>query len=234
MVGASPLTVATNIFASPSEAFGAIRARPSVWLPIVVLILGYCAISFLYMTSVDLPWFMERQMQAANLPAEQREQAIENALNVSPLVYGAIGAASTTVFVLLWITLTALYYTAWSFGTGDGVKLKQWFALVCWCTLPVVFGLLASVVNVLATDARFLLQERINPLAFGSLLSIDSEGATVSQRILLGLDLTTLWSIVLTVLGYQAWTQRSVVTATAIVLGPLAVIAGIGALAALV
>ena len=58
-------------------------------------------------------------------------------------------------------------------------------------------------------------------------------GATIVQRILMSLDLTVLWATVLQILGYQYFTQKSIVTATIVVLGPLALIVGISALAAL-
>jgi hypothetical protein len=42
-----------------------------------------------------------------------------------------------------------------------------------------------------------------------------------------------MWSVVLQVLGYQVWTQRSMVNAVAVVLGPVAVIALLVVLATL-
>jgi hypothetical protein len=235
MANNSSLSVAANIFTSPSEAFPAIKERPRVLLPIIVLLAGYCAVSFVYMNTVDLPWFMDNQLQGnAQLTEEQREQAVAAAANVSPMIYGAIGAASTSLFVLLWMFVTALYYTGVSFITNDGVKLKQWFALVCWCTLPVVLGLVAQLANLLAGDARFMLQDEINPLAFGNLFSIDRTGASILQRIMLSIDLTAIWALVLTVLGYQAWTKSSIVKAAAIVLGPLGLIVVVSTLFSLI
>ncbi len=231
MANTSSLAIAANIFTSPNEAFGALRERPRALFPILVLLAGYSAVSFAYMNAVDLPWFMENQMQAAaQLTEAQREQAAERASSVSPAVYGAIGAVTTSAFVLLVMFLTALYYTGVSFVTHDGIKLKQWFALVAWCTLPTVLGIVAQLVNIMVTDARFMLQDAINPLSFGNLLSIDRTGASIMQRILLGIDVTTIWSVVLTVLGYQAWTKSSLVKTVAVVLGPLALIIAISTL----
>jgi Yip1 domain len=229
MANDSSIAVAANVFTSPSDAFEAIRERPVVLLPVLVLLIGYCAVSFLYMNKVDLPWFMEQQFAASNaeITDAQREQATQQAANVSPNVYGAIGGATSSALVFFIMFLSALYYTGVSFVTHDGVRLKQWFALVCWCTLPTAFGLLAQIVNLSVADARFMLQDEINPLAFGNIFSIDREGATIAQRILLGIDLTSLWSIVLTVIGYQAWSKSSLAKATAVVLGPLIAIIAI-------
>jgi hypothetical protein len=80
---------------------------------------------------------------------------------------------------------------------------------------------------------RFLPQESLNPLSFGNLLAIDNEGLPTLQRVLLQLDPTTIWSLVLTVLGYQAFTQRSTLHTAIVVLAPWFVIVLIGVLATL-
>lgn len=230
MAGSSSSAIAMNIFTAPTEALAAIRERPRVSLPLLVLIAGYVIVSFTYMQKVDLGWFMENQLaQNRELTEQAREQAATAAANVSPAFYGTIGAVSTTIFVVLVFFLTALYYTMVSFFSHDGVRLKQWFALVCWCALPSALGILAQIVNLAANDARFMLQDAINPLAFGNLLSIERTTATpVVQRILLGIDVTVIWTIALSVIGYQLWTKSSLVKSVAVVLGPLAAIVAVG------
>ena len=229
MTDQSSFAVVANVFAAPLEAFAAIRQRPRILLPLLALLVTYSAVSLVYMNSVDLPWFMEQQieMAAADLTQAQREAALEQSANLSPMVLGVIGAVSSSVFILLWTFLLALYYTGVSFARGDGIKLKQWYALVVWCSLPILLGLIASLVNILANNARFMLQEDINPLSFRNLLSMDTEGLGMTQRILSGLDLSTVWALALTLIGYQTWTQSSIYKAAGIVLGPLVVIFGL-------
>jgi hypothetical protein len=231
----SSLALAVDLFTAPRKAFAALKERPRVWLPLLLMIVGYASVSFAYMNSVDLGWFMDTQLaQNPNLTEEQREQAATAAANVSPLIYGAAGAVGTPLAIVLVLFLTALYYTIVSFATSDGVKLKQWFALGCWCMLPQMLGLVAQLVNLSVSDARFMLQDAINPLAFGNLMGIERSAATpTTQRILLGLDATIIWSVALSVIGYQQWTKKSLVTSIVVVLGPLAVIVLIGTLIAM-
>jgi hypothetical protein len=196
--------------------------------------IGTFVVQYAYMLAVDLPWLMDQQLQAGgNLTEEQRSQAVDAATSIPPSVLGAIQGVSGAVIILIVYALIALYYTGVSFATHDGVKYGQWLALIAWCSLPGVLGMIASLVNLQVTDARFLPQEQLNPLSFGSLLALDPQGATIVQRILMSLDVTVLWATVLQILGYQAFTRRSAVTATIIVLGPLALIVLIGTLAAL-
>jgi hypothetical protein len=236
MADSSYVALATNIFTAPSEAFVALKERPRVLLPVLVLLIGFSAVSFYFLTHVDMGFFLDNQLRSgnANITDAQREQAVAAAAKIPPLAYGAIGAASSILFVFLLIFLVAAYFTIASFVTGDGVKLKQWFALLCWCTLPQVLGIIAQLVNMVVNDPRFMLQDQINPLAFGNLLSIDRSPSTpIVQRILLGIDVTAIWSLVLQILGYQAFTKSSFVKSAAVVLGPIALIVAIGTLLAL-
>jgi hypothetical protein len=229
MTDQSSLAVVANVFAAPLEAFAVIRQRPTILLPLLALLITYSAVSLVYTNSVDLPWLMEQQieMAAADLTQAQREAALEQSANLSPMVLGVIGSVTSSIFILLWTFVLALYYTGVSFARGDGIKLRQWYALVVWCSLPILLGLIASLVNILANDARFMLQEDINPLSFRNLLSMDTQGLGMTQRFLSGLDLSTVWALALTLIGYQTWTQTSIYKAAGIVLGPLAVIFGL-------
>jgi Yip1 domain len=235
MADSSYVALATNIFTAPSEAFAALKERPRVLLPVLVLLIGFSAVSFYFLSHVDMGFFLDNQLRSgnANITDAQRDQAVAAAAKISPLVYGAIGAVTSSFFVFLIVFIVAAYYTFVSFMTGDGVKLKQWFALLCWCTLPQVLGVVAQLVNMIVNDPRFMLQDAINPLSFGNLLSIDRTGAPIVQRILLGIDVTAIWTLVLQVLGYQAFSKSSLVKSAAIVLGPIALIVLIGTLLAL-
>ncbi len=125
--------------------------------------------------------------------------------------------------------MIALYFTGVSFATNDGVKFGQWFAMIAWSMMPVVFGLAATFVNLLVSDARFLPQEQLNPLSFGNLLGhrqrrrLDRSSAS-----LLSLDVTRSGSSCCQVIGYQVFTQRSIVRAAVVVLGPIVVIVLVG------
>jgi hypothetical protein len=230
-------SVLVNIFTAPSAAFAAIKELPRPSLPLLILAVGTFAVQFTYMQGVDFAWLMDQQLQAGpaagQMTDEQRRETVDAMTRIPPTVLGAAQGGGGALVILIIYSLTALYYTGVSFATRDGVKYKQWLALIAWCSLPSVFGMLASFVNLQVTDARFLLQERMNPLSFGSLLDLDPAGATIVQRILMSLDVTVLWAIVLQILGYQYFTQKSIVTATIVVFGPLALIVGISALAAL-
>jgi hypothetical protein len=219
--------IATNILTAPNEAFVALKERPRVLLPVLLIIVGFSVASFYYLSHVDIGWFLDNQLRSgnANITDAQREQAVAAAAKIPALFYGALGAVSTNLFLFLVMLLVALYFTLVSFVTGDGVKLRQWFALLAWCVLPQILGQVAVIANMLINDPRFMPQDAINPLAFGNLLGIDRAGASLGQRTLLAIDVTAIWSLVLQVLGYQSFSKSSLAKSAAVVLGPVVVVA---------
>ena len=226
MANTSNLAIATNIFTSPGEAFAAIKERPRVWFPLLILVAGYCAVSVLYLSKVDLGWMIDNQMAGANLTEEERTQAVDAAMQLPKGVYLAFGVLSALVVYPLTFAIFALYYTGASFFTNTGVKFKQWYSLLAWCCLPFLLGLVATLVYIITGDVRFVGQEGLNPLSFGNLLGLDpgAPGTPTLQRVLLALDPTVIWTIVLTVLGYQALSQRSILHAATVVLAPYVLI----------
>ena len=235
MADSTSVGVLSNIFTAPSLAFAAIKERPNPWLPLLVLMISVFVVQFMYMQAVDFPWLIDQQLQQAggNMTEAQRAQLVDATTRVPPSVLGVIQGVSGALTILIVYAVVALYYLGVSFATNDKTKYQQWLALIAWCSLPSVLGYIASLVNLQVTDARFLPAEQLNPLSFGSLLGLDPQGATIVQRILMSLDVTVLWSTVLQILGYQAFTQRSVTFSAAVVLGPLAVIILVASLFAL-
>jgi hypothetical protein len=222
MSDSSSVGVLLNIFTAPTVAFARLKERPNPWLALLILLVGYGAVSYLYLQVVDLAWMLDQQMaQAGNLTEEQRKEAVDAALQVSPAVYGVIGAVATPLIILIVVALIALYFTGVSFATNDGVKYGQWFAMTVWALMPIVIGLAATFINLLVSDSRFIPQDKLNPLAFGNLLGIDMAGLPRGQRGLLSLDISSIWAVVLLVLGHQVFTQRSIVRAATVVLGPI-------------
>jgi hypothetical protein len=233
MADSSSGSVLVNIFTSPSAAFRALKERPNPWLALAIVVIGSAAVSYLYLQVVDLPWMLDYQMsQGGNLTEEQRKQAVDTALQLSPTVYGVIGALSAPLSYLIAYALMALYFTGVSFATNDGVKYGQWFAMIAWSMVPLLLGLAATFVNLLVSDARFLPPEQLNPLSFGNLLAIDSEGTTLVERSLLSLSVIALWIVGLLVLGHQVLSQRSIVRSAVIVLGPVAAVVLVSAIVA--
>lgn len=214
---------ALDIFVSPGEAFERLRERPRILFPLLILVVLSAGVVYWYYSAVDLAWMIETQMPDA-MPADQPTGALEGSGMAA--VIGIVAAVSAGAGLLLGLLVSAGYLAFISMLTNDGYRFRQWFSLVCWCSLPMVLGQLATGVNLLVSDVSRLPPEQLNPLSFANLLGLDA-GSGESGNLVMTLSPTALWALILVVLGYHSWTRRSVATAAAIVLGPPIVIAGL-------
>lgn len=222
------LLTAVNVIAAPREAFEALRLKPTVLLPLVAVILANTAVMFAYYSEVDIAWVMESGLQNASvdLTPAQRQAALNRMGNLSPVVVASTGAVSAALFLTLWFFLNAAYLAGVSFVTDDGFGLKHWFAMICWCALPLLFGAAASLVNIFFNDATFLRPDQMNPLSFSSLLDLDSAAASAMRQSVQTLDISAIWAMVLGVYAYHAWTRRNLLESALIVLAPAILISG--------
>lgn len=222
LMGASWAT-AVDVIASPGEAFARLREKPTFLFPLLILMALNAGVVFWYYSLVDLAWMLEQQMQAA-VPEGQPPAALES--SAARTVVGTVAAVAAAGLFALALVVAAAYFAFVSMLTNDGYAFKSWFALVCWCSLPLVLTQLATIVNLIVSDVSHMLPQQLSPLSFANLLGVEPDTAAGGQTFL-NLSPILLWSLVLTVLGYHSWTRRSVLASSAIVLGPLLVIFGL-------
>ncbi len=227
-VSASAIVI--DIFASPGEAFAAIRQKPRILLPLVLILASGGIVTFLYMHGVDIEWFFEQQILAANPDAteaelEQASQGSQFMANIPRIGLASVFAIFAVIASAVLLLLQALYLRIVSAITGDGIDYKLWFSVICFCSLPTLLRHLATAVNLLTNDIRLLPQTAVNPLAFGNLLGLDP--GTGLDLFVYNLDPTTIWSLVLIVLAYRTFSGKSMTTAIAVVLTPAALLVGL-------
>jgi hypothetical protein len=225
-----------NIFASPGEAFRALRLRPTFLLPLAAVLIAACAVIVWYYARVDLVWLIERSLDAAQsqVPADARQQLLDRVGKTSPYAAGVSAAGVSAIVVLLLMALAAGYLAIVSMLTNDGYRFKNWFALVCWSSLPLLLSSLATMVNLAVSDVSHLPAEQLNPLSIVNLLGLHGNASGgIGARLLQSADVTSLWALGLTIFGYSLWTKKGIASSALIVAGPLLVIAVLAAVAAL-
>lgn len=222
------VTIALNLVTAPSLAFKQLQQRPQLLIPMLLIISVQVAVIVYYYQVVDLSWMMDQVMArfADNPEVQQRMADSPNNMmmgRTAMTISGAVGAA--IVYPAIWAAF-AVYFVLVSLTSGDGIKFKQWYCLVCWCSLPVILRAIASLVTIMLSSNGQIGQEQLNPLSLNNLffgLHTGEDGVAFLSAI----DLISLWCMTLTVIGYQSWSQKSWGTAAAIVLAPYLIFYGI-------
>ena len=212
--------IAMNLFTAPNAAFAALRERPTLLVPLLLLIAAAVTATFLYMNGVDIVWFFEQEMQRN--PDVNADQINRFNRLIENVPQGGI-AATLSCFSALGIgavlLVQALYFKIVTWIARDRVSYRHWFSMVAWCALPSLLTSMASIVNLLTADVSLMPRQAVNPLSFANLAGLEYTDAGIGP-LLAGYDPMRIWSLVLMILCYRSFTSRSLAASAGIVLLP--------------
>lgn len=219
------LATSLNILTSPSEAFAAIKHRPSKAFPLLLVVVLNALVLTWYFNIVDYEWFVDDILSAGTISEEERAEARESMLALSInsfALFGVIGGSAAIIVINL---LQAAYLSLVAAIRGDRFKFSHWFSLVCWAGFPVLLTIAGSAVTILLTPNGQLSSYQLDPLTLYN-LGLGSNSASV-QALTQSISLTAFWSLGLIAIGHQQWTQASWARSVIIVTSPYLCILGI-------
>lgn len=214
-----------NIITSPQEAFNSLKEKPTVLVPLLIIIVMSALVQILYFSNVDKEFFIdqtvEQAMRLVNVPESQIREGLADTDPASSRIRYAIAVAIFLPFVL---AISAGYFAFISKFTSDGIGFKKWYSLVTWTGIITVFSALAAIVVILMSADGRIAQSQLQPFSLNNL--IFQTGGRF-QTMLSSIGLTQFWTLGLMTLGYQNWTGKSITTSGIIVTVPYLVIYGI-------
>lgn len=191
-----------NLFLSPSEAFAALLKRPTVLLPLVLLMATNAGFTAYWLNRVDPIAFMKAQMQESGqwdkVPADQREGMLEGQSKAFPY-FASIGVIAVPIVTLLFAAVLTFVFRF--FYAGE-VTFKQGLSLTAWASLPVSLVAVPLLALVLHLKDDYLVNPQevlqANPTLF---VEKDSVPKAVFS-FLSSLDLFSFWMIGLLSIGF--------------------------------
>jgi hypothetical protein len=214
-----------NVILDPKPTFARLKVRGGAWLPLLVLILLSLAIMYWWVTTVDFGWLREHMLSAQGNAKPEQRAAMERFLTPTSMLWSSsIGAVVGT---LLALAVSALYYLVAGKVIGVPFSYGKWFGFSVWTSVPRLLTLPLSALQIVTSHGR-LAPEDLNMVSLNYLvfhLPLSNPWAS-----LLGsLDLSTVWSLVLAVIGLKAWTGRSTTTCVTVALLPYLIVYGLWA-----
>jgi len=226
----SAFSTLLSIFTEPTKAMADVKQRSMIWLPLLLLVLAPLLLQILYFQSVDFSWLQDQLLSRnPNMPADAREQARQF---MSPGMMMGMSVAGILIVVPVVLLVVSVYYLLAAKVIGSDIGFGKWFAFTLWTSIPTLLAVPAGLVRILASNNAQILPEAINPLSLNELL-LHLPAASPWASLASAVDVTRLWSILVAVIGYKLWTQRSTITSSIVVLLPTVVVFGIMALFAI-
>jgi hypothetical protein len=223
MAGSATLV---NIFFDPKAAFASIKEQPRAWLPLLVTIALSALMTYWWLSTVDFSWFRDQMALAAdpNMKPEARA-AMAQFITPGTMLWGSM--ASIVIATPIMYALSAVYFLLAGKTMGAQISYGKWFGFTAWSSLPRLLALPLMAVQILTSHGRVapndLNMVSLNYLVF-HLPASNHWAGLVS-----GIDLTMIWTLVLTTLGLKVWTGRSTGACAFAAILPYALIYGLWA-----
>ena len=197
-----------GVYIEPAKAFADIVARPQRWfVPMILVILSAMVLIYCFSQRVGWEQMMKKQFetntQLQNLPADQREQAMERGTKFAGVISYVGAAVGIPVVTLIVAGVMLLVMNSMM---GAQVNFVQSLAIVAYSYLTgLVTSALAIVVMYIKNPEDFDLQ---NPLAFNGGAFLASDAPKWLTALAGSFDLFTFWTMALMATGYAATTRK--------------------------
>ncbi|HZD31658.1 MAG TPA: YIP1 family protein [Candidatus Angelobacter sp.] len=229
-----PLTEMERVidtFVAPSKTFTDIRRNASWWVPWLLMAIFGLGMVFVVDKKLGMDTAYENQLRLSpkqmdkidQMPADQKAQTIRIGTNVTRYVsYG--WPIMTIIFLAI---IAAVLMATFNFGFGAAVKFKQALAVSMYASLPSIIKVLIAIAVVASGAAEgFTFQ---NPVASNLSGLVDPTSSHFLYSILASIDIFTIWTLILTGIGYSCITRVKRGTCLGVVFGWWALTALIGA-----
>ena len=215
-----------DIIAAPSVALTRLKVKPTFWLPLLLVLALTVSAQLGYFLLNDDGFVRDPIVEQAvagngSITNEQRRQMETNIGEMSIPTVAVSSSAAVLVIVPVTLALNAWYLGFMARFSFSELGFRHWFSLMCWTSVPSLLTSLAAWL-ILLTDANDQVsQSELQALSVCGLLGLDSGSQMLQQ-----FNVTQLWSVVLSVIGFQQWTQSSWLKATVIASAPTVLIYG--------
>lgn len=214
---------------APSSAFEELRARPRFWFPLLILVASTVGLAWWYYSIVDVEWF--KDMMFSNNPAIQALPEADRAARLSMVTRGTmlwssvIGGALALPIAFL---ISSLYLLLAAKVARLPQGFKHWYAFSCWSSLPMLLGTVVAAIFLLMSDNGQINPSMLQPLSLNELVLHRPMGSP-GHGLFESLNLSSLWSWILMIIGVRVWSQRSWTFSSLFILLPAVVVYGVWA-----
>jgi len=192
-----------DIYFAPREAFARIVARPTWILPVVAATLVGLTFTGIWLQRVDMPEFVKSEIkeqgQWDKIPAESRDQVIEQQVKFIPIMVWVSGFVGP---ILFYCFVAAVLLFVFRFFYAGEVGFKQSLSITAWSMFPV--GLVTTPLMLLIMWLKEdwnLNPQNVLQANLGLLLD-KAETAKPLWALATSLDLVSFWVIFLLACGF--------------------------------
>jgi hypothetical protein len=217
----SPLAILASMFYEPGAAFAALERRRFPIFITALLIASSCILVIWYFNVVDFAWLIEQTFAVIENVA-QREQA-QKLVTKTMVLAGALGGSVVGTPAVL--AALALYFSLVGKVMNKNLTFETGFALSAWAFAPSLLLLPLGIIQIMLSANGQLGLDQLNPLSLNQLVFHFPLGHPLASPLGFA-SVTSVWTLVLLIIGFASWMKVSRASAIKVVLLPVVAIYG--------
>lgn len=222
---ANTINTMGQLFYEPKAAFETLKDNPRGWIPLLTVIILSAAMMYWYFATVDFSWMIQNMLSANPKLDDAARATMEKAMSRNTMMWMTM--AGVVIGTPVVMALSALYMLIASKFIGSDIGFGKWMSFSAWTSMIKLIGLPLMAVQILTSHGQ-LAMDQLNMLSLNFLL-FHLPATHKWASLVTSLDVTMIWSAIVTVIGLRVWTGRSTATCVTIAVIPLAVIYGLWA-----
>ncbi|MGZ4810519.1 MAG: Yip1 family protein [Thermoanaerobaculia bacterium] len=201
-----------GVVMSPVPTFDDIARRPDVLVPLILFVVISAIGTFLIVPRVDFNATYREAFENSNMQGERLESSVRMAAAVGK----SLAYFGPVLQIIAFAVTAGVLLLAFRLFGGEG-DFKQAFSATLYAWVPLVIkGMLACVV--ILSKKTITLNDLANPLRSNLAFLVNMKSNPIAFSLLGSLDIFTIWTIVLMIIGFAALSRMSRAKSAAIVI----------------
>jgi hypothetical protein len=199
----------TGVLFNPKPTLADIARRPTWVAPVVLFCLLNIAVTAIFTQRVGWRSFMEKRFENNSrfqqLPQEQREQQLNQAVKTAPILGYVFGVVGTLVVILV---VAGVLLGAFNLIAGAGLNFKTSLGIVSYAYMPGVLGGLLGILVLFLKDPSTIDLENLVASNFAALLTSDTSKWLIALA--KSFDLFVIWILLLLAVGFSVANPKKI------------------------
>lgn len=206
-----------GVFFAPGETFASIVRRPDFVVPLVLIFVVSIVTGILIAQKVDFKDMARQAIEANPRTASLPQDVQQKQVNLMGGVMKVATYSSPLLSMLILVVIAAILFAAFKIFGGEGDFLQA-LSITIYAWLPNIIRAIVSVAVVLSKKSLTLYSLQ-NPVAsnFGYFIN-DPRLHPVEFAFLSSIDLFTIWTLILLIIGFSTMSRFSRAKSAVIVL----------------
>ena len=205
-----------GVFFAPGETFASIVRRPDFVVPLVILLIVSLATGLIVAQKVDFKQVAREAIESSPRASQLPPDMIQKQINISAGIMKVATYGSPFFTLLLLVILAAIFFAAFKIFGGEG-EFLQALSIMIYAWYPNLIRAIVSVAALL-TKKSLTLYTMQNPVASNIGYFINPKLHPIAAAFWSSIDLFTIWTLILLIIGFSAMSRFSRAKSAAIVL----------------